>query len=40
MQKTFVSKGKNTPFNGMKCTGWPVITIVEGKIVWQKGSVQ
>ena len=36
----FASKGKNTPFNGMKCVGWPVLTIAEGKIAWQKGSVQ
>ena len=36
----FASKGKNTPFNGMKCVGWPVLTIAEGKKAWQKGSVQ
>ncbi|MCH1623849.1 dihydroorotase [Fredinandcohnia quinoae] len=35
----FVSKGKNTPFAGWKCKGWPVLTIVNGKVVWQKGSV-
>lgn len=34
----FVSKGKNTPFGGQVCTGWPVMTIVEGQIVWEKGS--
>ena len=28
---TFVSKGKNTPFGGWKCKGWPVATIVERK---------
>lgn len=33
---TFVSKGKNTPFNGWKCAGWPVLTIVDGKTVWTK----
>lgn len=37
--KEFLSKGKNTPFSGWKCKGWPVMTIVEGKIVWEKGSV-
>ncbi|WP_226681188.1 dihydroorotase [Sutcliffiella horikoshii] len=36
----FLSKGKNTPFTGWECKGWPVMTIVEGKLVWQKGSVQ
>ncbi|MFB5281369.1 dihydroorotase [Peribacillus sp. Hz7] len=36
----FASKGKNTPFNGMKCFGWPVLTIAEGKTAWQKGSGQ
>lgn len=34
--ETFVSKGKNTPFAGWKCQGWPVLTIVDGKIVWNK----
>ncbi|AST07609.1 dihydroorotase [Anoxybacillus flavithermus] len=34
---TFVSKGKNTPFAGWTCKGWPTMTIVAGKIVWQKG---
>jgi dihydroorotase len=36
---TFLSKGKNTPFAGLSCQGWPVMTIVEGKVVWQKGSL-
>lgn len=36
---TFVSKGKNTPFGGWKCKGWPVMTLVGGKIAWQKESV-
>ncbi|MBM7618920.1 dihydroorotase [Bacillus tianshenii] len=36
----FLSKGKNTPFTGWECKGWPVQTIVDGKLVWQKGSVQ
>ena len=29
---TFVSKGKNTPFNGMVLKGWPVMTIFGGKV--------
>lgn len=35
----FVSKGKNTPFHGQACTGWPVMTIAAGKVAWEKGSV-
>ncbi|QFT88802.1 Dihydroorotase [Bacillus sp. THAF10] len=35
----FLSKGKNTPFSGWECNGWPVMTFVDGKLVWQKGSV-
>lgn len=30
--KKFVSKGKNSPFHGMKLKGWPISTIVSGKI--------
>jgi dihydroorotase len=37
--KEFLSKGKNTPFNGWKCKGWPVMTIAEGKVAWEKGCV-
>jgi dihydroorotase len=33
---TFLSKGKNTPFTGWVCSGWPTLTIFEGKIVWKK----
>jgi dihydroorotase len=29
----FESKGRNTPFAGWKLKGWPVMTIVGGKIV-------
>ena len=32
----FKSKGRNTPFTGWKAQGWPVMTIVEGKIVYQE----
>ncbi|WP_153731224.1 dihydroorotase [Sporosarcina obsidiansis] len=35
---TFVSKGKNTPFDGWNCTGWPVMTIFGGNIVWKDGQ--
>jgi dihydroorotase len=33
----FFSKGKNTPFGGWNCKGWPVMTISGGKIAWEKG---
>ena len=33
----FVSKGKNTPFESWVCKGWPVITIVNGKVVYREG---
>ncbi|MFF2752415.1 dihydroorotase [Psychrobacillus sp. NPDC058041] len=32
----FLSKGKNTPFNGWVCSGWPQVTIYNGEIVWQE----
>lgn len=31
-RKSFVSQGKNTPFDGMKLKGWPVITVVKGAV--------
>lgn len=34
----FLSKGRNTPFNGWKAIGWPMLTMCEGKIVWEDGS--
>lgn len=30
----FYSKGKNTPFNGVECYGFPVMTIVDGEVVY------
>ncbi|OEH91193.1 dihydroorotase [Bacillus solimangrovi] len=38
--KLFASKGKNTPFTGWKCQGWPVATFYKGQMVWEKGSEQ
>ncbi|MGN1401735.1 MAG: dihydroorotase [Bacillus sp. (in: firmicutes)] len=35
----FASKGRNTPFAGWNCKGWPVLTMVDGKIVWHKEMV-
>lgn len=36
---TFLSKGKNTPFTGWNCKGWPQLTMVNGKIAWKKEKV-
>lgn len=35
----FLSKGKNTPFTGWNCKGWPTLTIVDGNIAWEKGGI-
>ena len=32
----FKSKGRNTPFGGWVAQGWPIMTIFEGKIVYQE----
>ncbi|MBI1745230.1 MAG: dihydroorotase [Acidobacteria bacterium] len=32
--RRFRSKGRNTPFNGWELRGAPVMTIVQGKVVW------
>jgi dihydroorotase len=36
--QTFLSKSNNTPFGGWKLQGWPVHTIVDGKLVWSEQS--
>jgi len=36
--ETFLSKGRNTPFAGWKLYGWPVLTMVEGKVVWTESG--
>lgn len=33
----FLSKGKNTPFSGWTCKGWPEATFVSGELRWSKG---
>lgn len=38
--ENFLSKGKNTPFAGWECKGWPIMTMVKGKIVWSKETVK
>ncbi|WP_152656457.1 dihydroorotase [Oceanobacillus sp. CFH 90083] len=34
----FASKGKNTPFHGWEVTGFPVLTMVNGKVVFKEDS--
>lgn len=34
--ESFYSKGCNTPFIGWECSGWPVMTIVDGEIVYKE----
>lgn len=36
-KETFYSKGKNTPFNNWEVSGVPLLTMVEGKIVYEEG---
>ncbi|MBO1004958.1 dihydroorotase [Pseudogracilibacillus auburnensis] len=31
----FASKGRNTPFGGWNCVGWPVATFVDGELKWE-----
>ncbi|MGY3837274.1 dihydroorotase [Bacillus atrophaeus] len=38
-KETFMSKGKNTPFNGISCYGWPVATIAAGKLAYEEGRL-
>lgn len=35
----FASKGKNTPFTGWNCKGWPVATFVDGELKWSERTV-
>ncbi|SDY59143.1 dihydroorotase [Thermoactinomyces sp. DSM 45892] len=35
---SFYSKGKNTPFTGWKCKGWPVLTLLNGMITYQENE--
>ena len=32
----FLSKSRNTPFTGRRLRGWPVATILGGKVVWRR----
>ncbi|KKB73815.1 MULTISPECIES: dihydroorotase [Bacillus] len=35
----FLSKGKNTPFDGINCFGWPVLTMAAGKVAYKEGRL-
>jgi len=35
----FVSKGKNSPFHGWQAKGWPMLTVVDGKIVYKDDQI-
>lgn len=35
---TFASKASNTPFQGWKCQGWPIMTVVGGNIIWSEAE--
>ncbi|MGE5455079.1 MAG: amidohydrolase family protein, partial [Methylocystaceae bacterium] len=35
----FFSKGKNNPYQGIELTGWPVATLVNGRLVYQQGQL-
>lgn len=35
---TFLSLGRNTPFTGWKLYGWPVLTMVDGRVVWTQAQ--
>lgn len=35
----FYSKGKNTPFKGWNLKGWPILTMVNGRVVMRDGKI-
>ncbi|KAB8138676.1 dihydroorotase [Gracilibacillus oryzae] len=37
-KSTFLSKGKNTPFDGWDVTGRPVVTIYQGEVVFEEAA--
>lgn len=38
--ENFASKARNCPFAGWKLKGWPVMTMVSGRIAWQSPSLK
>ena len=35
-EEEILSMGKNSPYIGMKFKGFPILTIVNGKIIWRE----
>ncbi|KML17997.1 MULTISPECIES: dihydroorotase [Bacillus] len=38
-KKSFLSKGQNTPFDKLTVSGWPVMTLASGKVVYEEGRL-
>jgi dihydroorotase len=38
--ENFASKARNCPFAGWTLKGWPVMTMVSGRIAWQSPSLK
>ncbi|PUF90928.1 dihydroorotase [Bacillus altitudinis] len=38
-KKNFLSKGQNTPFDKLTVSGWPVMTLASGKVVYEEGRL-
>ncbi|MEK5455029.1 dihydroorotase [Bacillus sp. FSL R5-0586] len=38
-KKSFLSKGQNTPFDKLNVSGWPVMTLASGKVVYEEGRL-
>lgn len=36
---SFLSKGQNTPFDKLTVSGWPVMTLASGKVVYEEGRL-
>ncbi|MCA0983546.1 dihydroorotase [Halobacillus yeomjeoni] len=39
-RRKLISKGKNSPFDGWAVKGWPVMTMVEGEIIWEEAKYE
>ncbi|PCK21591.1 dihydroorotase [Bacillus pumilus] len=38
-KESFLSKGQNTPFDKLTVSGWPVMTLASGKVVYEEGRL-
>ncbi|WP_339209467.1 dihydroorotase [Bacillus sp. FSL R5-0432] len=38
-KSSFLSKGQNTPFDKLTVSGWPVMTLASGKVVYEEGRL-